>query len=97
MATYVVLKNKRILFCGLNVDCLLVDLASYKFGSDFPKYLVLFLIEALRLNDNHLYDTPVNLQSCNLPDVSNFLRCVFLCANNFVWPERWRSQLFQNC
>ena len=23
--------NKRILFCGLNVDCLLVDLASYKF------------------------------------------------------------------
>ena len=35
MATYVVSKNKRILFCGLNVDCLLVDLASYKFGSGF--------------------------------------------------------------
>ena len=49
--------NKRILFCCLNVDCFLpVDLTLYKFGSDFPKYLVLFyfifLIEVLRLNDN---------------------------------------------
>ena len=40
MATYAIPKNKRILFCGLNVDCLLVDLTSYKFGSDFPKYLL---------------------------------------------------------
>ena len=96
MATYVVSKNKRILFCGLNVDCLLVDLASYKFGSDFSEKLVRFLIEALRLNDNHLYDTPVNLQSCNLPDIPNFLRCVF-CESNFVWPEGWRSQHFKSC
>ena len=44
--------NKRILFCGLNIDCLLVDLTSYKFGSDFPKKLVKFLLEALQLNDN---------------------------------------------
>ena len=51
--------NKRILFYGLNDDCLLVDLTLFKFGSDFPKYL--FLFEALRLNDNRLYDTPVNL------------------------------------
>ena len=58
MATYVV-SNKRILLCVLNVDCLLVDLTLFKFGSDFPKHLVLFLIEALRLNDNRLYDTPV--------------------------------------
>ena len=69
--------NKRILFCSLNVDCLLSDLASYKFGSDFSEKLVRFLIEAMRLNDNHLYDTPVNLQSCNLPDVLNFPWCVF--------------------
>ena len=48
----------------------------FKFGSDFPKYL--FLFEALRLNDNRLYDTPVNLQSCNLADVPNFLPvCLF--------------------
>ena len=76
MATYATSKNKRILFCGLNVDCLLVDLTFYKFGSDFPKYLVLFLIEALRLNDNHLHNTPVDLQICNLPDVPNFLMCL---------------------
>ena len=61
--------NKRILFYGLNVDCLLVDLTLFKFGCDFPKYL--FLFEALQLNDNRLYDTPVNLQSCNLADVPN--------------------------
>ena len=36
MATYVVF-NKGILICGLNVDCLLVDLSSYKFGSDFSQ------------------------------------------------------------
>ena len=51
MATYVV-SNKRILICGLNIDCLLADLTSYKFGSDFSEKLVKFLIEALRLNDN---------------------------------------------
>ena len=33
----------------------------------------LFLFEVLRLNDNRLYDTPVNLQSCNVADVANFL------------------------
>ena len=27
--------NKRILLCGLNIDCLLVDLTLFKFGSDF--------------------------------------------------------------
>ena len=75
MATYVV-SNKRILFHGLNVDCLLVDLTLFKFGSDFLKHLA--LIEALRLSDNRLYDTPVNLQSCNLPDVLNFLVCLFV-------------------
>ena len=51
MATYVV-SIKRILICGLNVDCLLVDLTFYKFGSDFSEKLVNFLLEALRLNDN---------------------------------------------
>ena len=40
------------------------------------KYL--FLFETLRLNDNRLYDTPVNLQSCNLADVPNLCWCVFL-------------------
>ena len=44
--------NRRILFCGLNVDCLLVDLTSYIFGSDFSEKLVKFLLEALWLNDN---------------------------------------------
>ena len=68
--------NKRILFCGLNVDCLLVDLTLFKFGNDFSKQLA--LVEALRLNDNHLYDTPVNLQSCNLADVPNFLMCLIV-------------------
>ena len=51
MATYVV-SNKRILICGLNINCILVDLIPYKFGSDFSEKLVKFLIEALRLNDN---------------------------------------------
>ena len=54
------LKNKRILFCGLNIDYLLVDLTYCKFGSDFSEKLVKFLLETLRLNDNHLYGTPVN-------------------------------------
>ena len=51
MATYVI-SNKRILICGLNIDCLLVDLTYYKFGSDFSEKLVKFLLEVLRLNDN---------------------------------------------
>ena len=71
--------NKRILFCGLNIDCLLVDLTLFRFGSDFPKHLA--LIEALLLNDNRLYDTPVNLQSCNLADVPNFVGMSFRMNN----------------
>ena len=87
--------NKRILFYGLNDDCLLVDLTLFKFGSDFSKYL--FLFEALRLNDNRLYDTPVNFQSCNLADVPNFWPvCLFIYVI-LVWPERWTSQRFQSC
>ena len=39
MATYVIF-NKRILICGLNVDCLLIDLTSYQLGSDFSEKLV---------------------------------------------------------
>ena len=54
MATYVV-SSKRILVYGLNVDCLLVDLSSYKFRSDFSEKFLKkkFLLEALRLNGNH--------------------------------------------
>ena len=37
-----------------------------------------------------LYDTPGNLQDCNLPDISNFNRCV-VANNNFVWPEKGRG------
>ena len=38
---------------------------------------MLYLFEALRLNDNRLYDTPENLQSCNLAGVSDFwLMCL---------------------
>ena len=67
MATYVI-SNKRILISGLNVDfCVLT--ASYNFDS-FPKDLVLFKV--LWLNDNRLYDTPVNLQDCNLQGIPNF-------------------------
>ena len=51
MATYVV-SHKRILICGLNVDCMLVDLTSYKFGSDFSEKLVKFLLGAVRLDNN---------------------------------------------
>ena len=51
MATYVV-SNKRILISGLNVDCLLVDLRSYKFGSDFSGKTFKILLEMLLLNDN---------------------------------------------
>ena len=77
------ISNKRILFCGVNFDILLVDLAFYKFGSDFSEKLVRFLIEALQLNDNRLYTTPVNLQSCNLADIPNFLTGVSFCESNF--------------
>ena len=31
--------HKRISFCGLNVDCLLVDLTLFKFGSDLSETL----------------------------------------------------------
>ena len=68
--------NKRISFYGLNVDCLLVDLTLFNFGNDFPKHLA--LIETLRLSDNRLYDTPVNLQTCNLAEVPNFLVRLFV-------------------
>ena len=71
--------NRRISIYGLNINCLLVDLTLFKFGSDFSKHLA--LIEALRLNDNHLYDTPVNLQTCNLADVPKLFWCV-LCKSN---------------
>ena len=71
--------NKRISFYGLNVDCLLKDLTLFKFGSDFSKHLA--LTEALWLSDNRLYDTPVNLQTCNLADVLNFLVCLFVKNN----------------
>ena len=33
---------------------------------------VLYLFEALWLNDNRLYDTTENLQSCNLAGVPDF-------------------------
>ena len=75
------------------ITCDEKDLTLFEFGGDFfffSKYLILF--EVLRLNDNRLYDTPVNLQSCNLADVPNFLMC--LCISNFVWPKRWTSQRF---
>ena len=52
------------------IICAEKDLTLFKFGSDFSKELYLF--EALRLNDNRLYDTPENLQSCNLAGVPNF-------------------------
>ena len=65
--------NKRISFCGLNIDCLLVDLTLFKFGNNFSEILgFLFLFKALQLNDNRLYDTSINLQNCNLADVPNF-------------------------
>ena len=51
MATYVA-SDKRILVCGLNIDCLLVGLSSYQFRSDFFSENLLVLLEALRLNDN---------------------------------------------
>ena len=44
---------------------------------------MLYLFEALQLNDNHLYDTLENLQSCNSAGVPDFwpmclLRKLFL-------------------
>ena len=75
--------KKKISFYGLNVDCLLKDLTLFKFGSDFFFFFFLkhfALFEALRLNDNRLYDTPVNLQTCNLADVRTF--DVSFCKSN---------------
>ena len=76
------------------IICAEKDLLCLNLEVSFPKNMI--LIEALQLNDNRLYDTPVNLQSCNLVDVPNFLMCPF-CKSNFVWSERWRSQHFQSC
>ena len=69
------------MICGLNVDCLLVDLTSYKFGSDFSKKLVKFLLEALRLNDNRFVRHTskfVKIAICQL--FRTFGRCVFAKA-----------------
>ena len=52
------------------ITCDEKDLTLFEFGGDFSK--VLYLFEALRLNDNRLYDTPGNLKSCNLAGVSDF-------------------------
>ena len=52
------------------ITCDEKDLTLFEFGGDFSK--VLYLFEALWLNDNRLYDTPGNLKSCNLAGVSNF-------------------------
>ena len=52
------------------INCDEKDLTLFEFGSDYSKMLYLF--EALRLNDNRLYDTPENLQSCNLAGVPDF-------------------------
>ena len=44
-----------------------------------PQPLMGLFFEVLQLNDNRLYDTPVNLQTCNLADVPNlFLVCPFV-------------------
>ena len=53
------------------ITCDEKDLTLFEFGGDSSK--VFYLFEALRLNDNRLYDTPGNLQSCNLAGVSDFL------------------------
>ena len=52
------------------ITCDEKDLTLFEFGGDFSK--VLYLFEALRLNDNRLYDTSGNLKSCNLAGVSDF-------------------------
>ena len=52
------------------ITCDEKDLTLFEFGGDFSK--VLYLFEALQLNDNRLYDTPGNLKSCNLAGVSDF-------------------------
>ena len=48
---------------------------------------MLYLFEALRLNDNRLYDTPENLQSCNLADVPELLADVSTVKTIFVWSK----------
>ena len=76
MATYVASKLKNFVPWSKRWLFVLKDLTLFKFGSDFPKHLA--LIEVLRLNDNRLYDTPVNLKTCNLANVPNFLMCLFV-------------------
>ena len=73
---------------------MLKDLTLFKFGNDFLKHLA--LIETLWLNYNRLYDTPENLQSCNLSRCSELLASVSI-VKAILWPERWRSQHFQSC
>ena len=78
------------------IVCAEKDLLCLNLEVSFPKDMI--LMEILQLNDNRLYDTPVNLQSCNLAGVPNFWpMCLFFCKSNFVWSERWRSQRFQSC
>ena len=75
--------NKRILFFGLNVNCLLVDLTFFNFGSDFSGKLVKFLLEVLRLNDNRFVQHTSKFEKLQfLPDIPNLFQCVF-CENNF--------------
>ena len=89
--------NKRILFCGLNVDCLLVNLTSYKFGSDFSQKLVRFLLEALRLNDNRFVRHTNKFAKLQFCQISRTFSGVSFVKVIFVWPEGWRSQHFQSC
>ena len=82
--------NKRILFCGLNVDYLLIDLTSYKFGSDFSEITCFrFLIEALRLNDNHFVRHTSKFEKLQFARYFElFDRCVFCAKTILVWPEK---------
>ena len=56
------------------------------------------LFEALRLNDNRLYDTPVNLQSCNLAAVPNLFD-VSTVRNNLYGQNGGAHNIFKaaNC
>ena len=65
----------------------------FKFGSDFSKHL--FLFEVLQLNDNRLFDTPVNLQSCNLADVANFLSVCLLRKQFWYGLKGGRHNIFK--
>ena len=80
MATYVI-SNKRILISGLNVDCLLVDLSSYKFRSDFFRrtfFFFKFLLEALWLNDNCFVQHTSKFAKLQFARYSELLTGVFL-------------------